>query len=161
MLHLAPERSLGERLFNLDKLDYLTADLMVPNVDIRLDLTKAGISNQAFDLIVCNHILEHIKEDGLALEELNRILREDGKLFLTVSTNRKQLTGEYRSSAASSFSDTSQDGHYREYGLDLADKLEDLGFSVKVVWYMRQFSQQEALRLGLKNEVFFICKKNQ
>lgn len=159
LLHLAPERSLRERLLNLKGLIYMTADIMAPNVDVQLDLTRAGLSNQVFDLILCNHVLEHIEEDGLALEELYRVLRKGGELLLTVSTNKGPFTETYHFTQAPSFSSTTHKGHYREYGLDLADKLSGVGFSVEVVRYMKQFTPQEVHRLGLKNEVFFICRR--
>lgn len=41
-------------------------------------------SSETFDIILCNQVLEHIYDDLLALQELNRILRPRGLLILGV-----------------------------------------------------------------------------
>jgi SAM-dependent methyltransferase len=159
VLHVAPERSLGDRIKHLDALEYVTADLVVPGVDVHVDLTRAGLSSGAFDLVLCNHVLEHIEADGLAISEFHRILNNDGTLFLTVATNKEPRTSEHGPMPAADASRDSSDWHYREYGLDLADRLRDAGFSVAVVQYMQRFTREEVNRLGLKKEVFFVCRK--
>ena len=47
-------------------------------------IPQLPFSNETFDLILCNHVLEHISEDAVALKELNRILRPKGFLILGV-----------------------------------------------------------------------------
>ena len=47
-------------------------------------IAQLPFSNETFDLILCNHVLEHIYEDEVALTELNRILRPKGFLILSV-----------------------------------------------------------------------------
>jgi ubiquinone/menaquinone biosynthesis C-methylase UbiE len=41
--------------------------------------------------VVCNCVLEHVEEDRLALEEIHRVLEEDGFLFLTVDCDEREL----------------------------------------------------------------------
>lgn len=41
--------------------------------------------------VVCNCVLEHVEEDGLALEEMHRVLEQDGFLFLTVDCDEREL----------------------------------------------------------------------
>ncbi|UCD91140.1 MAG: methyltransferase domain-containing protein [Desulfobacterales bacterium] len=159
VLHLAPEHSLMKKLKSLDNLVYITADLMVTDVDVRMDLTRAGLVDRAFDLILCNHVLEHIEDDAAAIKELYRVLSMAGELLLTVPTNKGLVTEEYHLAQDRPLSSFTPEEHYREYGFDLVDKLRDVGFAVEVVWYMKRFSLQEVRRLGLKNEVFFVCRK--
>ncbi|UCD89941.1 MAG: methyltransferase domain-containing protein [Desulfobacterales bacterium] len=148
-----------KKLKSLGNLIYITADLMVKDVDVRLDLTRAGLLDQAFDLILCNHVLEHIKDDEAAIRELYRVLSPDGELLLTVPTNKGPVTEEYHLTHGRPLSSFTPEEHYREYGFDLVDKLREAGFSLEVVWYMKRFSAQDVLRLGLKNEVFFVCRR--
>ena len=42
------------------------------------------VPDGAFDLVVCNCVLEHIPDDHAALAAMNRALRPGGLLFLTV-----------------------------------------------------------------------------
>ncbi len=58
MLHLGPEHSLRAKLSGLNNLVYITADLAVKDVDVRLDLTRTGLVDIAFDMILCNHVLD-------------------------------------------------------------------------------------------------------
>ena len=47
-------------------------------------LSCLPFSSETFDIILCNQVLEHIYDDLLALQELNRILRPRGLLILGV-----------------------------------------------------------------------------
>ena len=46
------------------------------------DGSKTGFKDNSFDIIIASDILEHIKNDSLALLEWNRILKNKGKLNL-------------------------------------------------------------------------------
>ncbi len=101
----------------------------------------------------------YIEDDGKAIEELYRVLRPDGGLLLTVSTNKGPVTEEYYFTQRRSLSSFTSEDHLREYGFDLVDKLCGVGFAVEVVCYMRRFSPQDVRRLELKNEVLFVCHR--
>jgi len=47
--------------------------------------------DEAFDLIFCNCVLEHVRDDRQALVEMRRTLRPDGLLYLTVDSADKRL----------------------------------------------------------------------
>ncbi len=47
--------------------------------------------DEAFDLVFCNCVLEHVQEDRAALEEMRRTLRPGGLLYLTVDSADKRL----------------------------------------------------------------------
>ena len=55
------------------------------------DGTALPISEQAFDLVVCNCVLEHIPDDGAALAAMARSLRPGGVLYLTVDNAEHDL----------------------------------------------------------------------
>lgn len=70
-------RSVGDR--------YRTADLMMPGVDDRVDMTDlACYPSGSVDLFLCSHVLEHVSDDRLAMRELFRILRPGGRGLLLV-----------------------------------------------------------------------------
>ena len=46
------------------------------------DLTKLPLKDNSFDIILCNHVIEHIKQDQKALSELLRVLKKGGTLIL-------------------------------------------------------------------------------
>ena len=83
-----------------------------------LDLQKIDRSSCQYDIVMCNHVLEHVADDNAALTELLRITKHDGFVFLTVpsplSQERTQDWG---------YPKEEQHGHYRIYGSDFAKKL--------------------------------------
>lgn len=43
---------------------------------------KLPFKNNEFDIIISNHVMAHVKNDGLHLKEINRVLKEDGIVYL-------------------------------------------------------------------------------
>ena len=50
----------------------------------RADARSLPFASGEFDAIVCSEVLEHIVEDGAVLMELNRVLRDEGLLLISV-----------------------------------------------------------------------------
>ena len=68
LLHVAPEKILTEKLESL--YDYTSIDLEEKKAMYSMDITKLGFSDNDFDVIICNHVLEHILDDRKAMQEL-------------------------------------------------------------------------------------------
>jgi SAM-dependent methyltransferase len=142
VLHFAPEFSLGVYLKRVKLLRYLKADYMVsfiPGIcvrpDVITDLRNLDLPSNFFDIVICNHVLEHINEDDQALSELYRVISDRGVALLTVpisdssdatvqdpSINTPELRNERYGSP----------DHVRLYGMDIVDKLRAAGFGVEV-----------------------------
>ena len=95
-----------------------------PHVRVgKFDLDKAAPVEyvaEGFDSVVCLNVLEHIKDDLFALEQMREVLVPGGKLSLLVPSHQF-LYGEFDRAV----------GHYRRYEKrDLKEKLESLGFRV-------------------------------
>jgi SAM-dependent methyltransferase len=78
-IHFAPEAALSqwikkEKLFR----KYVTADLFMPGVDYAADLMNLPFNDESFDFFICNHVLEHVPNDRIALGELFRTLKKGG-----------------------------------------------------------------------------------
>ena len=78
ILHVAPERSIRRELEALPGLDYVSADLYAPDVDLRMDVTDIHFKDGTFDLVICAHVLEHVADDSAAMRELCRVLKPTG-----------------------------------------------------------------------------------
>ena len=83
-----------------------------------LDIQAIDRPDAAFDLVACSHVLEHVPDDGAALNELLRIASEDGLVWLVVPDPfREEKTRDW------GFPKPEKHGHYRVYGADFAERL--------------------------------------
>jgi predicted SAM-dependent methyltransferase len=141
VLHVAPELQLSEILKKQGTVDYVTADLHSTQVMVKMDISTIQFPDEVFDGIVCNHVLEHIVDDGRAMAELYRVLRPKGWAILQVPISLA-LDHTYED-----FSITTprareaafgQHDHVRIYARDYKDRLEHVGFKVNVIrWTAR------------------------
>lgn len=82
VLHFAPEQAFYKRFRSQKNLDYTTTDLNSPLADVRADICQLPFAENSFDVIFCNHVLEHIPDDTKAMQELYRVLNPgDGAFF--------------------------------------------------------------------------------
>lgn len=133
VLHIGPEFEFKKYFEKCS--EYITSDLDQEGVDINFDLTKSPLETERFDIIVINHVLEHIKEDHLALKEMHRMLKTGGMALITVPVDKgyettfedeRVNTPELRELCYG------RHDHVRFYGRDIIAKIETSGFRVEV-----------------------------
>ncbi len=161
MLHFAPAPSLASRLARVASIEYLTADLHSPRVMVRMDVTAIDAPDGTFDVILCNHVLEHVTEDRRAMSELHRVLKPGGWAILQVPI-RGDVTQEDRSVTDPRERERlyGQYDHVRQYGRDYADRLRAAGFRVTVDPFARELDAARRTRHGLRgDEDVCVCRK--
>ncbi len=142
VLHVAPEPKLYEYLARTVTGRLVACDLYpedrpgVPNI-IEQDLTKLDFEDGSFDFIVCNHVLEHIPTDHLAMAEIKRVLKPEGKALLQVPYSEVIETTEEDFSVitnAERIARYGQSDHVRVYEKqDYIRRLKEAGFNVQVM----------------------------
>ena len=165
VLHFAPEQSFYDRFNKLTNIDYTTTDLNSPLADVKADICDLPFENDSFDVILCNHVLEHIPDDTKAMQELFRILKPGGWGVLQIPQDLKR---------AVTFEDDSitdkkerakifgQYDHVRIYGLDYFDKLRGVGFKVEEVNYSENLTEKEIDTYRLASEeIIPVVRKHQ
>lgn len=111
ILDIAPTPILAEYVKKFDKTKYRSADLYMEDVDDKVDLTDMSIyKDNAFDMIICTHVLEHIKDDWKAMRELFRVLKPGGEAMIQVPIV-STLEEDYENDAVKTEAD-----HWRHYG---------------------------------------------
>jgi len=134
IIHVAPERCLQKVLRRSRCIDYLSADLSSPRAELKCDLTRVPIDDNRFDVILCNHVLEHIPDDRAAMRELLRVLKPNGWAMLQVplavsrAETEEDLTIDGDEERLLRYG---QRDHVRLYGRDYADRLASVGFVVE------------------------------
>ncbi len=163
ILHFAPEQAFYKRFRKLKNLDYVTTDLNSPLADVKADICNLPFDDASFDVIFCNHVLEHIPNDTKALQEMYRILKPGGWGVFQIPQDLKRATTfeddsiTDRKERAKIFG---QYDHVRIYGLDYFEKLRTIGFKVEEVDYTSQMSSEEIERYRLANgEIIPVVRK--
>ena len=164
VLHFAPEQCFLKRFQKLKNLDYTTTDLTSPIADIKADICNLPFNNNSYDIILCNHVLEHISDDTKAMHELYRVLKPGGfGVFQIPQDLNRESTFEDDSitdkkERAKIFG---QYDHVRIYGHDYFNKLRSIGFNVKEVDYTASLSEEEINKYCLaKGEIIPVVYKS-
>jgi len=135
LLHVAPEGSLPNLLHSHSNIDYLTADLLSEEVMVKMDITDIQYPDNSFDVVICNHVLEHIIDDRKAMRETHRVIKPGGWAILQVPMSLA-LSETYENVSIVSDSDREaafgQYNHVRIYAMDYIDRLKESGFQVEV-----------------------------
>lgn len=163
VLHFAPEQCFLKRFRKLQNLEYTTTDLLSPIADVKADICNLPFEDNTYDVIFCNHVLEHIPDDTKAMKELYRVMKPGGwGIFqipqdlnradtfeddsITDKAERARIFGQY--------------DHVRIYGRDYFDKLRSIGFIVEEQDYTAQLSDEEINRFRLaKGEIIPLVRK--
>jgi SAM-dependent methyltransferase len=154
VLHFAPEPSVAS-LVRGRVAQYVAADLNPQGVDVALNIEDIDIQDDAFDVVICSHVLDAV-DDCRALSELRRILTPGGLLILMVPIAEGcAATFEFPTTPAPSADPRfSRDLHLRLYGADLRGRLAAAGFRTTE----HTAFGDEALRYGLvMGEKIFLC----
>ena len=163
VLHFAPEQAFYKLFRHQKNLDYTSTDLVSPLADVKADICNLPFDDNTYDLILCNHVLEHIPDDTKAMQELYRVLKPGGMGIFQVP---------YDTSRATTYSDDTitdpivraqifgQYDHVRIYGRDYFDKLRSIGFRVVEEDYTAKINPEWVEKYCLaKGEIIPICFK--
>lgn len=161
LLHVAPEKMVEARLRKMSNLDYLTADLNSAKAMVKMDITHIQYPDDSFHIIYCSHVLEHVMEDRIAMNELYRVLKPGGFSIIQVPRGadptfedptvtdpleRERLFGQFN--------------HVRLYGPDIKERLALAKFDVTLVTGGNLIGDQQCKKIGVReNEEIFICAK--
>ena len=76
IIHFSPESSLEKNLFRKNFTNYITADIIFEKCDVNIDLQNFKYEDKNFDFVICNHVLEHIENDNIAIKNIYNILKK-------------------------------------------------------------------------------------
>jgi len=152
VLHIAPEQVFYTKFKAIKDWEYTTTDLHSPLADIKADICALPFNNDQYDLIFCNHVLEHIQDDKKAMEELYRVLKKGGTLIAQVPLN-EELDETFEDDTITDKKERTrifgQYDHVRVYGKDYYTRLNTVGFESKGITFINTMSIEEIDRFGL------------
>lgn len=163
VLHFAPEQAFYKLFRNQKNLEYTTTDLLSPLADVKADICNLPFEDNTYDVILCNHVLEHIPDDTKAMQELFRVLKKGGMAILQIpqDLNREKTFSDDTIIDQKERSKIfGQYDHVRVYGRDYFDKLRSIGFTVIEENYTSKISPELVEKYCLaKGEIIPVCFK--
>lgn len=157
VLHCAPsEKRLVDRFRN-PALEYVPADIDPTNYDVpgiqQLDLMEIA-DRDRFDRIYASHVMEHVPDDSVVLENLRRALKPGGEAWLVVPLwDKPTEDGPPGLDPRERERRFGQWDHVRQYGPDFADRIAAAGLTVEVI-DRESVPSASAYRMGLADRVF-------
>ena len=163
VLHIAPEQEFLRKFKKMKNLEYTSADLFSPIVDVKADILDLPFADESFDVVICNHVLEHIEDDRKAMSELYRVMKKGGWGILQVPM-KNSLEKTYEDFTITDPKERQKNfgqyDHVRWYGMDYFDRLKSVGFDAEANFYSQKFSDADIKKFGLnRNEILPIVRK--
>ena len=159
VLHVAPEACFIKRFEKLHGDSYITADIESPLAKVKMDIHQIPFEDNTFDVILCNHVLEHVRDDIQAMREMCRVLKPGGFAILLVPF--------YPPLPEKTFEDFSiqnprerekifgQDDHVRKYGNDYTTRIAQAGFTPVADPFALEMTDEMANKYSVSRELLY------
>jgi SAM-dependent methyltransferase len=164
VLHVAPEACFIPRFQKVHGDGYITADIESPLAKVKMDIHQIPFNDNTFDVVLCNHVLEHVADDIKAMSEINRVLKKGGFAIMQVPffPPLPEITFENRSITDPREREKlfGQDDHVRKYGMDYTKRIQRAGLTPIEDHFAAEKSDADAFRFGIvKAELLYVGLK--
>jgi SAM-dependent methyltransferase len=163
VLHIAPEQCFHKRFKQQKNLNYLTGDLVSPIADMHFDLHSIPLEDNRFDVVFCNHVLEHVDDALQCMKELYRVMKPGGWGIMQVPQDLDRAE-TYEDPSIVTPEDREkhfwQKDHVRLFGRDYPDWLRKAGFTVVEFAKDSKYSAKMLERYRINaGEILYIVSK--
>jgi len=162
LLHFSPHKELKAILKTSSNINYTDTDYESKSCSQQYDITNIDSKDGIFSHIICYHVLEHIKEDLIAMQELYRVLKAKGTLLVQVPLKQGESIEEPKNTEYSPKKRLelyAQEDHVRIYGKnDFINRLKQTGFTVRP--HQPNASKEDLKKYGIwPEDTIYICTK--
>ncbi|QJD92449.1 methyltransferase domain-containing protein [Duganella dendranthematis] len=164
VLHFAPERYLRLLVQQQQPQEHILADMYPNSAEIqKIDMLDIGFPDNHFDLVIANHVLEHVHDYQQAVRELTRVLKPGGRAILQTpysSILPSTIVEESTSSVVTREMLFGQSDHVRLYGTDIFTIIASAGLKYIGGNHQTLGIEVDAGQLGINPaEPFFLYEK--
>ena len=153
ILHIAPEACFIPRFEKQHGSGYITADIESPLAKVKMDIHQIPFPENKFDVVLCNHVLEHVNDDIKAMNEICRVLKPRGFSILQVPFFNPvpEKTFEDRSITDPRQREKvfGQDDHVRKFGNDYPQRIEKAGLTAVEDPFVNELADDVRNKFGL------------
>lgn len=164
ILHFAPEKRLSKLIAATEPERYVRCDLYPRTPDIeRADMLDIPFEDRSFDVVIANHVLEHVADDLKALTEIHRVLKRGGYAILQTPYSSK-LHNTWQDAGIDTptarLQAYGQGDHVRLFGRDIFERFASAGLAPHVVSHDAILADTDPARFGVNpNEPFFLFQR--
>lgn len=164
VLHIAPEACFIPRFEKIHGDGYITADIESPLAKVKMDIHEIPFQENSFDVVLCNHVLEHVRDDIKAMSEIHRVLKPGGFAILQVPFFNPVQEETFEDNSITDKREREkifgQDDHVRKYGHDYSKRIRQSGLTPIEDPFVNELSDERRKENGLvKGETIYIGKK--
>ncbi len=164
VLHIAPEHCFMEPFEHQHKGKYITADIESPLAKVKMDIHQIPFDDNHFDVVLCNHVLEHVRDDLQALKEIRRVLRPGGWAIVQIPFFSPVPDTTFEDNTITDPREREkifgQADHVRKYGRDYPKRIESAGLKVVEEPFAKNMPEVDAKKYGImKGEVIYKAVK--
>ncbi|MBX2967101.1 MAG: class I SAM-dependent methyltransferase [Cyclobacteriaceae bacterium] len=160
VLHIAPEVCYMKHFEKLHGAQYITADIESPLAKVKMDIHRMPFEANHFDVVLCNHVLEHVQDDNQALKEIHRVLKPGGFAILQVPFFEPVPDETFEDNSITDPKEREkifgQDDHVRKYGKDYVERINRSGLQAVADMFVQELMPETVERFKLpKDEVIY------
>lgn len=160
VLHIAPEACFIPRFEKQHGDQYITADIESPLAKVKMDIHDIPFPENTFDVVLCNHVLEHVRDDIRAMSEIRRVLKPGGFAILQIPFFKPVQVKTFEDPSITDPKEREkifgQDDHVRKYGMDYPQRIERAGLKACEETFALQMSEQEVRQFSIaRGEIIY------
>jgi SAM-dependent methyltransferase len=164
ILHVAPEDCFIHRFEKRNGDKYITADIESPLAKVKMDIHQIPFEENRFDVVLCNHVLEHVKDDIKAMQEIYRVLKPGGFAIIQVPFFAPLEAVTFEDNSITNKRERErifgQDDHVRKYGTDYPQRIAKSGLHPEEEKFAFTLPPDILKKFGLgSGEIIYIGRK--
>jgi SAM-dependent methyltransferase len=165
VLHIAPEHCFMKPFEKQHGDGYITADIESPLAKVKMDIHQMPFEDNRFDVVLCNHVLEHVADDIKAMREIHRVLKPGGWAILQIPFFSPVPDATFEDPSITDKRERErifgQDDHVRKYGRDYTERINRSGLKAKEERFVSELPKETVFRYGLSaSEIIYVAGKS-